>query len=283
MQAVLPAPEYGQRRTLHLLYDTLPGRILLRPLVQPGFSRAMGFLLSTPLSRGLVRPFAEKNRIDLRDYPQREYRSFNDFFTRKILPGRRPVDMERGHLIAPCDGRLTVVQADSRFSIKGVSYRLSELLRDEQLAEEFSGGTLLIFRLTPAEYHRYIFPIDGVQSVETVIPGRFHTVDPLALHREPVYRENTRHYVLLRRGRLRLLQMEVGALMVGKITNTVRPGPVRRGQEKGYFEFGGSTVVLLLPSGAAELQARFRENSALGRETPVRMGEQIGCFTEAAG
>lgn len=278
-----PVESYdGQGGAIRFLYGTAPGRMLLRPLIRPRFSKFMGFLLSTRLSALAVKGFIQKNGIDMSDYPAKQYRSFNDFFTRTIRDGARKIDPEPAHLIAPCDSKLTAVQLteDARFLIKGVEYTAQSLLRDDRLAEAFSGGTLLIFRLSVDDYHHYICPCDGVQGVPTVIPGVFHTVNPYAAGLRPIYRENTREYTCVQTAFGRLLQMEVGALMVGKITNLLGPGQVRRGQEKGYFEFGGSTVLLMAEQDMIRLDEDILRNSAAGEETVVKMGERIGICNE---
>ena len=272
----------GQGGIIRFLYGTAPGRVLLRPLVRPGFSKLMGHLLSTHLSALGVKGFIRKNEIPMEDYPAKSYRSFNDFFTRSIRPGARTIDMNPRHLIAPCDAKLTAVglKDDARFFIKGVEYTAQSLLRDRNLAERFAGGTLMIFRLSVDDYHHYICPVQGTQGVATVIPGVFHTVNPYAAGLRPIYRENTREYVCVQTDFGQLLQMEVGALMVGKITNVLGPGNVERGQEKGYFEFGGSTVILMLEKNMIFLDDDILRNSQAGEETIVKMGERIGTFNE---
>lgn len=269
----------GNRRFLRFLYETNLGGRLLGLFIRPGFSALAGHFLSSPLSRPMIRPFVKKHGIPLEEYPPERYRSFNAFFTRKILPENRPLDPAPRHLIAPCDGYLTAapIGPDAVFSVKGVSYTLAQLLQDPALAGRYQGGTLLLFRLTPADYHRYCYVSDGTVSVRTRIPGVFHTVDPTGAARQPVYRENTREYCLLETAEFgTILIMEVGALLVGRIVNHPAAGPVRRGQEKGYFQFGGSTVILLLEPGRLQLEDALLARSAGGRETPVRMGECVG-------
>lgn len=270
----------GQDRLLAALYGRAAGRLLLKPLTRPGFSRCMGKLLSTRLSRVLIRPFIEKNHIEMSQFEPGPFASYNDFFSRRIRPGARPIDGEPGHLISPCDSKLTVlpITPDSRFTLKHTEYTISSLLRDDSLAQAYSGGYCLIFRLTVDDYHRYCYPVDGEKSGQTVIPGVLHTVNPLANDRIPIYKENTREYCLLHSDTFGdLVMMEVGALMVGKIVNHHGAARVFRGQEKGYFQFGGSTIVLLVKAGMALIDRDILANSQNGVETIVRMGERIGC------
>ena len=273
----------GQDRFLEWMYGTRPGRLLVKLMIHPGVSRAAGWLLDRRVSALAVRPFIRKNHICMDDFEQRRFRSFNDFFTRRVLPGKRPVADAPAHLIAPCDSKLTVydIRPDSRFRVKGTEYTLEGLLQSKELAETFLGGTLLLFRLTVGDYHRYTYIDSGFVTGSTRIPGVFHTVNPAAASRCPIYRENTREYSLLESLRFgTVLQMEVGAAMVGRIVNAPGSRNVRRGEEKGRFEFGGSTVIVLLQKGRAILDADLLRNTAQDAETVVRLGERIGIKAE---
>ena len=273
----------GQDRFLEWMYGTRPGRLLVKLMIRPGVSRAAGWLLDRRVSALAVRPFIRKNHICMDDFEQRRFRSFNDFFTRRVLPGKRPVDDAPAHLIAPCDSKLTVnaIRPDSRFRVKGTEYTLEGLLHSKELAETFLGGTLLLFRLTVGDYHRYAYIDSGFVTGSTRISGVFHTVNPAAASRCPIYRENTREYSLLESQQFgTVLQMEVGAAMVGRIVNAPGSRNVRRGEEKGRFEFGGSTVIVLLQKGRAILDADLPRNTAQDAETVVRLGERIGIKAE---
>lgn len=280
----------GQGSAVRFLYRNPLGQQLTKLLICPWVSKSAGWFLSRGLSRVLIGGFVRKNGLDLSEYPEKRYRSFNDFFTREILPEKRPIDRAEDHLIAPSDGKLTAYQIaeNGHFPVKGVEYTLPELLRDEALAERYRGGWLLLFRLSVDDYHRYCYVSSGVQSQHTRLPGVFHTVNPLAAASRPIYRENTREYVLLETATFgTVLQMEVGALLVGRIRNHLTSGPVRRGQEKGWFEFGGSTVILLLEKDRVQIDRDILKNSRAGEETLVKMGEKIGRknadFTERPG
>ena len=275
-----PVPgDNGQDRMLEWMYGTAPGRCLVRLMIRPWVSRSAGWLLDRKISALAVKPFIKSNHIDMTDFEHRKFRSFNDFFTRQVREGRRPVDMEPEHLIAPCDSKLTAypIGADSRFRIKGVDYTLEQLLRDGELARRFLGGTLLLFRLTVGDYHRYGYVDSGYLGREIHLDGVYHTVNPAAAGRYPIYRENTREYALLESDHFgTLLQMEVGAAMVGRIVNTPGERVVQRGQEKGRFEFGGSTVIVLLQKDAAVIDEDILLNTSQEAETVVRLGEVIG-------
>jgi phosphatidylserine decarboxylase len=144
----------------------------------------------------------------------------------------------------------------------------------------YAGGTMLVFRLTVDDYHHYCYVDDGIKTPNHHINGVFHTVNPIANDYYPIYKENTREYSLLKSKHFGdVLMMEVGALMVGKIVNYHNNADVKRGQEKGRFEFGGSTVVLCLQKGQAEIDNDIIANSAKGLETRVKLGEKIGYKT----
>lgn len=276
--AIVPG-DGGQDRMLEWMYGTPVGRVLVKLMIRPRVSRAAGWLLDRRISALAVGPFIRRNRISMADFEERKFTSFNDFFTRRLKPGRRPVDREACHLIAPCDSKLTVypIEPDSRFWVKGTEYTLGGLLQNEALARNFLGGTLLLFRLTVGDYHRYAYPDDGFIGQGVHIQGVYHTVNPAAASRYPIYRENTREYALLKSENFgTILQMEVGAAMVGRIVNGPGERQVVRGEEKGRFEFGGSTVILLLQKDAAALDADIVQNTREDVETVVQLGQRIG-------
>lgn len=270
--------------SIRFLYHTAPGRMLLRLLIAPGVSKAAGFLLDRSFSRIFVAPFVKLSGICMDDYERRNWKSFNDFFIRQVRPGLRPLPADKSLLAAPCDGKLTVypITNDTVFHIKHTVYDLAALLEDEKLADRYRGGTCLIFRLTPDDYHRYGFPDDGEILSSRHIPGQLHTVRPIAFDRFPVYLRNTRAYALLRTVHFGdIIQMEVGALFVGRIVNHSLAGPFCREDEKGRFEFGGSTVVLLLEKNAVKIHPALWENTARGEETIVKKGYPLGSAASA--
>lgn len=276
---ILTEEKDSQERLLAVLYGTLWGRMLLKPLTAPFVSKAAGLFLSSGLSCFLIDPFIRKNRIDMSQFEKRRYKSYNDFFSRRLCPGARPLDHKPRHLISPCDSRLTVLKITpkSHFTLKQTRYSTESLLKDQRLAREYAGGYALIFRLCVDDYHRYCYVADGEKTANVRIPGILHTVNPIANDYYPIYKENSREYSILRTREFGdILMMEVGALLVGKIVNHHGRAKVRRGEEKGYFQFGGSTVVLLLKAGTVKIDADIMENSRQGIETRVRYGEKIG-------
>ena len=268
-----------QDRLLAVLYGSAFGRLLLKPLTAPGLSKLAGRFLSTKASKLFIKPFIKNNHIDMSQFEPVEYESYNDFFSRQIRPEARPVDMDPRHLISPADSKLTAlpITESCRFTLKHTQYTVGSLLKNPALAAQYAGGWALIFRLTVGDYHRYCYAFDGEKGENVAIPGKLHTVNPIANDFFPIYKENAREYTVLHTREFgEVIAMEVGALLVGKIVNHHGPASVKRGQEKGYFQFGGSTVVLLLKRDTAILDEDILENSRNGIETVVKFGEKIG-------
>lgn len=256
------------------LYKSLVGRKILKILVQPKWSVLMGKFMDNGLSVFLIKPFIYKNNIDLSDYKIEKWKSFNEFFTRSIKPKKRPVSMNKNDFIAPCDGLLTVYDSNEPFDIKGVKYSLSELLKDSKLADRYIDGKCLVYRLTPTHYHRYCYLDDGIKSRNRFIPGILHTVQPIGLKYARVFKVNSREYSLLRTKNFGdVIQMEVGALFVGRILNYHQKHSFKRGEEKGRFEFGGSTIVVLTKKDAVDILPEITQCTG---EYPVKMGQVVG-------
>ena len=269
----------AQDRVLKALYQNLFGRILLKQLIKPWVSNVAGAILDSSWSRCLIAPFVKRNHINMAEYEDRSFLSYNDFFTRRIKDGHRSVDHQPDHLIAPCDGKLYVspIMKDSRFTIKNTQYTLHSLLKNKKLADYYDGGVLLLFRLSVDDYHRYCYIDHGRKTKNYHIKGVFHTVNPIANQVLPVYKENTREFSIMDTENFgKVLVMEVGAMLVGKIVNYHEAAIVQRGEEKGRFEFGGSSIIILLEKGRAVIDEDILNNSANGIETKVKLGERIG-------
>ena len=268
-----------QERVLTWLYYETIGVKVLQLLIHPFWSNLAGKVLDHSISKLLIPSFIEKNKIELNLYETKDYESFNDFFTRKVKAECRPIDLEPTHLIAPCDGKLSVypITEDARFCVKNTWYTMQSLVRSKKLAKKFEGGQLLLFRLSVDDYHRYCYLDDGVKTKNYHIPGVFHTVNPIANDTYPIYKENTREFTLLKSDHFGdVLIMEVGALLVGRITNNHEDQLVTRGTEKGKFEYGGSTIIVCLEKDQAIIDEDLLSNSEQRIETAVKMGEQIG-------
>lgn len=268
-----------QEQVLNWLYNQPLGGKFLNCLIRPFWSNIAGKILEHSVSKLLIPSFIEKNKIDMSLYEKKDYESFNDFFTRKIKLECRPIDQEARHLIAPCDGKLSVypITKDAQFCVKNTWYTMESLLRSESIANRFEGGQLLLFRLSVDDYHRYCYFDNGIKSCNHPIPGVYHTVNPIANDVYPIYKENTREYTLFKSDNFgNAVIMEVGALLVGRITNYHERQRVSRGEEKGKFEYGGSTIILCLEKEQAQIDKDILDNSEKGFETAVKMGERIG-------
>ncbi len=263
--------------SLRLLYHTVPGRFVLRGLIRPGVSAVAGKVLDSRLSARFVPGFIRRHHIDMTAYGEQQYASFNAFFTRRREES--PAEETDGVLLSPCDGLLSVypVGTDSLFHIKHVDYSLAQLLQSAEAAERYAGGNCLIFRLTPQHYHRYGYCCSGRPVQRRRIRGVLHTVRPLALTMRPVFHENSREYTVLETEEGgRIVQMEVGALLVGKICNHSMPAAVTAGEEKGYFAFGGSTIIVLLEKDSWHAEGallRAAASAGSGEEISVRKGD----------
>lgn len=274
----------GQDHLLEVIYGHALTRMLLRPFLSPAVSDICGKFLSTRLSRRIIPSFVKKNHIDLGVYEKQEFDSYNAFFTRKIKAEQRPINEQKNILISPSDGKVTAypITQKGRFWIKHTQYSAEQLLKDERLAERYMGGWIYVIRLTVDDYHRYCYVADGRKSRQRKIRGVLHTVNPVANDYYPIYKMNSREYCLLKTKELgTILLMEVGALMVGKINNHEEDSAqVKRGDEKGMFEFGGSTIVVMTEPGMAEPDKDIIHNTKAQAETLVKMGEPIGCKYE---
>lgn len=274
---------HKQNELLKKLYDTAYGRRLLKVLTLPAVSKAAGLYMDSPLSKPLIAPFIRKNGIDTSQYIMRDFRSYNQFFTRRIKPEKRPIDRVPSHLISPCDSKLSVYRIDSGsvFAIKGSHYRVCDLLKNSFLARRFEGGYCCIFRLEVDDYHRYCYIDSGRKSDNVFIAGELHTVNPIAMKRYNIYKRNSREYTVLHTDNFGdVAQIEVGAMLVGRICNRHGVHEFVRGEEKGRFEFGGSTIVLLFERDAIVPDPDLLKNTAEGFETVVKYGEKIGIAAE---
>ena len=270
------AEQVKESAMLRFLYRTVPGRMCLKVLTARWISKLCGAFLDSRLSKPLIRRFVNGNGIDLSQFESDGFRCFNDCFSRKIKEGMRPLPEDEAVLFSPCDGLLSAyhLKKDTVLPVKQSAYTLSSLLRDETLTERYRDGVCLVFRLCVTHYHRYCYPVSGVKGENVFLKGRLHTVRPIALEAGPIFTENCREYTVIDTERFgSVLQMEVGAMLVGKILNHHGSGTVIRGDEKGMFLYGGSTIILLLEKDKATVNERFFEATANGEETPVVMGE----------
>ena len=267
----------GESASIRFLYNTAFGRLCLKVIKRRWLSRLCGKYLDSRLSKHLIKKFVKKNNIDLSQYYADDFKCFNDCFCRQIREGFRPIEADPTALISPCDGLLTAydITDGAVIPVKQSSYTVTSLLRDETLAESYKDGLCLVFRLCVDNYHRYCYFDSGEKEGNVFIPGFLHTVRPAALAELPVFVENCREYTLMHTDNFGdAVQIEVGAMLVGKIDNYHEAHSFKRGDEKGRFLYGGSTVILLIKKGAARINDEFKINS--GEEIPVVLGQRIG-------
>lgn len=265
---------------MKFLYDTFVGRILLNLLISKGSINTISAWLNSGLSRWLIRPFIKKNNIDMSSYPKRHYKSFGDFFSRK-----RDVvnfDTDKNAFISPCDSKLSLfdIDKDSIFCVKGSHYNIGDLIPEKDVADLFKDGLCMIFRLEATDYHHFCYIDDCVENGAKLIPGKLHSVQPIALRRYPVFRQNKRYYHLLDTKNFgKIMQIEVGAVYVGGVHYELNRGVAKKGQDAGYFELCGSTIMLLLTK---ELKDKLKINDDIlnatkdEKEYTVKIGNTIG-------
>lgn len=260
-------------------YATKLGKPTRKVIVHPLVSAAIGAYMDTSMSTRHIEKFVRKNKIDLDEYVSEEYSCFNDFFTRQIKPDSRSIDYTPEVLISPCDGQMTAfrISSDSEFYIKESYYNVEDLVGGDKVAKEYINGTCLVLRLAVDNYHRYCYIDDGFKSRNYHIQGRYNPVQPIVVHRHPVFRQNTREYCILHTKNFGdVIQIEVGACLVGKIKNHSEACVTHRGEEKGMFLFGGSTIVLLFKENTVKIPESVFNLSVHGMETPIKFGQAIG-------
>ncbi|MBR3173187.1 MAG: phosphatidylserine decarboxylase [Eubacterium sp.] len=253
---------YKESKLLRFLYHTVPGRVLLKVVTSPIISKIGGAYMNSKRSVRHINKFIQKNNINMDEYHIEDWESFDHFFTRRIRSRCRPIDRDEEAFVSPCDGRLSVydIKDDTTFEIKGSHYTVESLLMDKKFAKEFAGGKALVFRLCVDDYHRYGYPADGRILYLQNVKGRLHTVRPIALEKYPVFIQNARDVSLIQTKNFDVIaQVEVGALMIGKIENHKAGGPVDKGDEKGMFHYGGSTIVILTKKGVLNIPEHDEE------------------------
>jgi phosphatidylserine decarboxylase len=248
-------------------------------------SQTYGAFNDSILSKYKIEEFVNLMGIDLSECEKdlSEYKSFNDFFARKLKPLTRPIQKKPGTVISPSDGRLLVfpkINETTLSYLKWAPIHLMDLFaQNESLVQRYKDGMCAVLRLCPADYHRFHFPASGKIGVTKNISGMLHSVNPYALEQQiPVYCLNKRTMAELDSNEVgKILMMEIGAMFVGTIVQTYRPATtVEKGDEKGFFKFGGSTCVLFFEKDSIRFDEDLVKNSAQGLETLVKMGEQIG-------
>ena len=236
---------------LRFLYNTVPGRMVLKIITSPTISKIGGAYMDCRVSKIHIKGFIKNNNIDMTQYEKAKYG----------------------------DGRLSAyhISENSDFYIKKSYYSVADLIKNSKKAPDFNGGVCLVFRLCVDDYHRYGYVDDGKIVENNYVPGVLHTVRPIALNRYPVFVQNSREYSVIETNNFgTIAQIEVGALMIGKIKNHQKSGLVKKGREKGMFLYGGSTIVVLLEKDKVHIDEKYFRNTANDIETKVKFGSTIG-------
>ena len=262
------------------LYTNPVGELSLHSLVKRKFvSSYYGEMMDSPKSIDKIEPFVEEFDIDLSIAQKQEFSSFNDFFVRKLKKEARTIIRDSNVVVSPADGKI-LAYADINnqdFIVKGYKFDVKEFLEDAALAEKYKNGSLIIARLCPTDYHRYHFPISGKVSSAIEIDGDYYSVNPIAVKKIiEVFCINKREYITISTREFGdVIMAEVGATMVGSIIQTYKSDIAVKGEEKGYFKFGGSSVLLLFEKGKIRIDDDLLINTQNNLETEVKMGERI--------
>ncbi|HXH29919.1 MAG TPA: phosphatidylserine decarboxylase [Bacteriovoracaceae bacterium] len=276
---------------IRFLYCSVAGQRIGSALTNKYFSKIYGSFQNLPTSHAKVRPFINKFNIPIDDYesgsrqaldPRDSYRSFNEFFIRKFKPGKRDFVTQPGTMPAFAEARYVGFDAISdqgSYPVKGHFLKAKDLIGDEEYAKTFEGGPLLIARLCPVDYHRYHYPDNGKVLKHFRVKGVYDSVNPFALkYKNQIFIENERYVSILETEQFgKLAYIEVGALCVGRIVQSHPWGKsFNRGEEKGYFLFGGSTVIVLGEKGAWKPSRDISQNTENGIETYLHLGQEVG-------
>ena len=266
--------ETKEKSIVKYMYDNKNGRILLKILSTRFMANIVRGFMKTFLSIPYKNKIIKKYNINMDLYEVKKYLCYNTFFIRKLKELK--FDSNKDHFISPAESKLLVLKLDkdAKLDIKGSSYTLGEILEDD-IYKEYENGYALIFRLEETNYHRYIYIDDGRRDVYKHIKGKLHTVQPIAYKRYKIFHENTREWTVLHTKNFDdVIHMEVGAMNIGRISNN-RNTLFKKGDEKGNFEFGGSTIILFVKDGIIEIDEDILENSKKFMETTVDIGERV--------
>ena len=270
---------------LKFLYYNPFGKLALHTIVKRKFlSDWYGRKMSKPESKEKIKSFVEEMGIDMSEYkrPIEDYTSFNDFFYRELKDSARKIDYNENVIVSPADGKILAYQnikEVDKFFVKGSEFTLEEFFNDKELAKKYEDGTFVIIRLAPADYHRFHFPVDGEISEVKKISGDYYSVSTHAIKTNfRIFCENKREYAILKTEKFGDIAMfDIGATMVGGIVQTYKANSsVKKGEEKGYFLFGGSTCILVFEKDKVVIDEDIIKNTQNKIETRIYMGEKFG-------
>ena len=278
---------------LYWLYNSYLGKLISPVATQPLFSTVYGSLQNTKISQKKIKQFIDDYQIKMDEYEPgsltyvenkkwQSYQSFNEFFTRKFKPGMRPFPKKKLDFPAFVEARYLILENiddETSFPVKGKYLSSKALLRNKKLQGEFKDSVVIIGRLNPTDYHRFHFPDQGRVVQQYKINGKLNSVNPIALGlKDEVFSENERHVTILETKNFgRIAYIEVGAMMVGKIIQTHKGVDYTKGQEKGIFKFGASTVIVLVQKNVISFSKDIVNRSEIENvETLIKLGTKIG-------
>ena len=265
---------YEPSKFVKFMYEKPVGRIFLKLLSNKFVANLSRVYMNTFLSIPYKNKIIKKYNINMSLYEDKKYNSYNSYFIRKLK--ELNFDKEKDSFIAPAESKLIVLKLDeeTKLDIKGSIFTLSEIINDD-IYKEYINGYAMIFRLEATNYHRYIYIDDGRRDVYKHIKGKLHTVQPIAYKHYKIFHENSREWTILHTKNFSdVIQVEVGAMMIGRINNN-RTTLFKKGDEKGNFEFGGSTIILFVKDNVIKIDDDILENSKNFMETTVNVGERI--------
>jgi phosphatidylserine decarboxylase len=275
---------------LKLAYNTIFGKVLAPFIASRSMSKFYGSLQDSKSSSKKVPPFLKNFNIQIDQYnkgsyPEKpiedSYKSFNEFFIRTFKDGQREFVPDSSKMAAFAEARYfghEKVTDELKVPVKGSMIKAIDLIGNSDLGKDFIGGPFIIARLCPVDYHRYHYPDNGKTTTSYQIAGDFHSVNPLALqYRNDIFIKNERRVSILETENFgKLAYIEVGATCVGKIVQSFDESrDFKRGDEKGYFLFGGSTVIVCGEPGKWKPSSDMIENTKLGIETYIQLGDEV--------
>jgi phosphatidylserine decarboxylase len=251
-------------------------RLLTELSSRKTISHFTGFLAKSPISKRFIPHFAKTYGINLTEAEKEinEYQSINDFFTRRLKKGLRPVDPSENAIVSPVDAVITgigEVDEGTILSIKGQLYTILDLLGEQEETERYKHGKYVVLYLSPTDYHRIHSPIGGELVRSRHIPGKVYPVNDFGLkNMKKVLSRNERLISYIRNDETQVAIIKVGALNVSSIrmSDHVTTNTLEKGQELAYFEFG-STVILLFENDAVEFAEGLKEGDRVYMGTVI--------------
>jgi len=267
---------------LKWLYRSRTGQLFLHNLIKRKFiSIYYGYLMNKDNSKNRIKDFISEFDIDMNQFEDVEYNSFNEFFCRKLKTGARDIDKDENSVVSPADGKIIVIQnidESSPYFVKGDKYSLKKHFNGNFDYKKYIGGSVAIIRLAPSDYHRFHFPVNGKVSENINITGDYFSVSPIAVIENISYFfKNKRTLTEIKTEEFGdVIYSDIGATMVGSIFQTfIENSNVVKGDEKGYFKFGGSSIILFFEKNKITFSKSILKNSNEGFETAIKMGEFI--------